>query len=90
MYNCPFIIIPSQHSALHMLQQQGEGDRDEEYHLKTNGLVRFGNKIYVLNDNELKNLILRELHVKSYLGHLGYHKTLTIVKNFYHWLNLKK
>ena len=74
----------------HMLQQQGEGDRDEEYHLTTDGLVRFRNKVYVLDNSELKKLILREFHVKPYSGHPGYQKTLTIVKKFYHWLDMKK
>ena len=45
---------------------------DEEYHLMTDGLVRFKNKIYVSDNSELKKLILREFHVKPYLGHSGY------------------
>jgi len=55
----------------------------------TDGLIKFRDKIYVLDNSELKNLILREFHVKSYLGHLGYPKTLTAMKKFYYWLNLK-
>eukprot|EP00253_Pinus_taeda_P030047 PITA_30047 len=69
---------------------QGEGDRDEEDHLTINGLVRFRNMICVLDNSEPKKLILREFHVKLYSGHLGYQKTLTTLKKFYHWLNLKK
>ena len=42
------------------------------------------------NFNELKNLILRELHLKSYSSHQGYQNTLTTVNKFYYWLNLKK
>lgn len=37
-----------------------------------NGLVRFRNTIYVIDNSELKKIILREFHVKPYLGHLGY------------------
>jgi len=44
----------------------------------------------VLNKSELKKLILREFHVKPYLGHIGYHKTLNVVKIFYYWQNVKK
>jgi len=44
----------------------------------------------VPNFNELKNLILRELHLKSYSSHQGYQNTLTTVNKFYYWLNLKK
>lgn len=42
------------------------------------------------NNNELKKLILREFHVKPYLGHSEYHKILIAIKNFYYWPNLKK
>lgn len=40
-------------------------------------------------DSELKNLIFRDFHAKLYLDHLGYLNTLTVVKRFYYWLNLK-
>jgi len=56
----------------------------------TDGLVRFMDKIYVLDNNEQNKLILREFHVKMHLGRLGYQKTLIAVKKFYYWPNLKK
>jgi len=55
-----------------------------------NGLVIFGNRIYVSNNNELKKFILRDFHVKLYSIHLRYHNTVIIVKKLYHWLNMKK
>ena len=61
-----------------------------EYCLTTDGLVRFREKIYVPDNSELKKVILREFHAKPYSSHPGYQKTLTIVKKFYFWLNLKK
>ena len=61
-----------------------------DYHLTTNGLVRFRDMICASNDSELKKLILREFHVKLYSSHPGYHKTLTTVNKFYYWSNLKK
>ena len=66
------------------LQQQGEGDRDEEYHLTIDGLVKFMNNIYVLDNSELKKLILMEFHVKPYSCHLGYQNTLTVLKKLYY------
>ena len=66
------------------LKKQGEGDRDEEYHHTTYGLVRFKDNIYVSDDSELKKIILREFHIKSYLGHLRYQKTLTMVNRLYY------
>jgi len=61
-----------------------------DYHLTTYGLVRFRDKIYMPDDNEIKKIILREFHVKPYSGHLGYQMTLTRVNKFYYWPNLKK
>ena len=52
----------------HKLQQQGRCDQDVDYHLTTNGLVRFRDKIYALYNNEHKKLILMEFHVKPYSG----------------------
>ena len=66
------------------------GEQDVDYHLTTDGLLKFRYKIYVLDNSELKKIILQEIHVKLYSGHSRYHKTLTTVKKFYHWMNLKK
>jgi len=43
-----------------------------DYHLTIDGLVRFKERIYGLDDSGIKKLILREFHVKPYLGHPGY------------------
>jgi len=72
------------------LQQHGEVDRDEEYHLTIDGLVRFKNKIYLPNSIEIKKLISRKFHFKPYSDHLGYKKSLKFFKKFYHWPKLKK
>jgi len=61
-----------------------------EYHPTEYALVRFRDKMYVSYDSELKKLILREFHVKIYLGPPRYQKTLTAMKKFYFWLDLKK
>jgi len=61
-----------------------------DYCLTKNGLVRFRDRIYVSNNSELMKMILREFHAKPYLGHPGYHKTLTSMKIFYYWMNLKR
>ena len=61
-----------------------------DYCLTADGLIRFRDNIYVLDSSELKKVILREFHVKPYSGQPGYQKTLTAVKKFYYWTNLKK
>ena len=66
------------------------GAHDVDYCLTTDVLARFRDRIYVPNSSELKKVILREFHAKPYSGHTGYHNTLTAVKKFYYFLNLKK
>lgn len=61
-----------------------------DYFLTIDGLLRFQDRTYVLPSSKPKNVILREFHVKPYSGHLLYQKTLTIVKRFYYWINLKR
>ena len=82
---------------MHRLQQStgtvsgiGEGAHDVDYYLIVDGLVKFKDMIYMPNNSELKKVILREFHVKTYSIHPGYQKTLTAVKRFYYWPNLKK
>lgn len=48
------------------------GDHDSNYRLMAYGLVRFRDKIYVLDCSELNKIILREFHVKPYSGHPRY------------------
>jgi len=61
-----------------------------DYCLRENGLVMCRDRIYVLYNSELKNMILRDFNVKTYSSHPRYQKTLTIVKRFCYWLNLKR
>lgn len=74
----------------HRLQQHGTSEQDVDCHLTVDDLVRFRDVIYVSDNSELKNLILWEFHIKSYSGHQGYQNTLTTVKKFCYWPNLKK
>jgi hypothetical protein len=47
-------------------------------------------KFYVPNDQELKSILLLEMHKAPYVGHPGYQKTIVTVKNQYLWLGMKK
>ena len=44
--------------------------------------------MYFSNNSELKKAILKEFHAKPYSIHPRYENTLTMVKNFYYFLNL--
>lgn len=61
-----------------------------DYCLIMDGLVKLRDGIYVPDNSELKKVILREFHAKPYLGHPSYQKTLTAMKRFYYWPNLKR
>jgi len=60
-----------------------------DYCLTMDGLVRFRDRIYVSDNSELKKVIFKEFHVKSYSSHPSYQKTLIAVKRYYYWENLK-
>lgn len=42
------------------------------YCLKVDGLVRFRDRIYMSDNSELKQVILRHFHAKPYSGHPSY------------------
>jgi hypothetical protein len=46
--------------------------------------------IYVPNDQELKSLIVSEMHKVPYVEHPNYHKTIVVVKKQYYWIHMKK
>jgi hypothetical protein len=71
------------HQAI--LQQKFEG-----YELKEEGILMYRHRFYVENVQELKILLLSEMHKVSYVGRLGYHKTIEAIKNQYYWPGMKK
>jgi hypothetical protein len=62
----------------------------EDYKLENHEILMYRGSIYVPNSQELKKMILREMHNVPYVGHLGYHKTITTIKRQYYWLDMKK
>jgi len=47
-------------------------------------------KLYMSKSKEMKNIVLREMHNVSYVGHPGYHKSNEVVRSQYFWLAMKK
>ena len=45
--------------------------------------------MYVPNVPKVKLLSLEEIHKTPYSGHLGYQKTITMLKKEYSWPNMK-
>ena len=64
--------------------QQGEmPQKVENYKLETDGTLLYKNKIYIPNVQDLKCMILHEIHTVPYAGHLGYQKIVPAVKSHY-------
>jgi hypothetical protein len=54
------------------------------------GIIRYKGKIYIGNDNELKNKIVSSLHSSAIGGHSSITATYHRVKRIFYWLNMKK
>jgi len=67
------------------LHQGSQGNEGKDYFLSEKGFIKFKNKIYVLNSSDLKKLILKQSHAKTYSSHHIYQKTLVAMKTFYWW-----
>jgi hypothetical protein len=67
------------------MQQKVEG-----YELGIDGILLYMNIFYVPNYPQLRSTILKEMHNVPYVGHLGYQKTISIVKSHYYWLGMKR
>jgi hypothetical protein len=72
------------------LQQGILQQKIDEYKLDNDEILMYRGRIYVPNSQELKNLILREMHNVPYAGHPGYQKTIAAVKSQYYWPGMKK
>ena len=53
------------------------------YSLNEKGLIIYKNRMYIPNVPKVKFLILNEIHISPYLGHLGYQKTITMLQKDY-------
>jgi hypothetical protein len=62
----------------------------ENYKLETDRTLLYKKKNYVPNFQELKLVILNEMHNVPYAGHLGYQKIVASVKSHYFWLGMKR
>jgi hypothetical protein len=54
--------------------------------MEEDGILLYMNKVYVPNSQKLKKLVLKNMHNVPYVGHLGYQKTIVVVRAQYYWL----
>jgi hypothetical protein len=72
------------------LQQGKSQQKFEGYELRDDGIRMYRHRVYVSTDQELKSLLLSEMHKVPYVGNLGYRKTFVAVKKQYYWPCMKK
>jgi hypothetical protein len=63
------------------LHQGDVQQKIKEYEIKEDGLIMHKNKIYVPSSGELRNVVLMEMHDNPYVGHIGYQKTIGVVRS---------
>ena len=59
------------------------------YSLNEKGFLLYKYRMYVPNVPKVKLLILDEIHNTPYSCHLGYQKTITMLRKEYFWPNMK-
>jgi hypothetical protein len=75
-----------QYVKIRETSQQGKFQQKlNSYELKEDGILMYNVKVYLLNSNELKNVVLKETHNVLFVGHQGYHKTILAVRISYFW-----
>jgi hypothetical protein len=62
----------------------------EEYTLENDGLLRYKGRIYVPEDDDLRNLIMKEAHQAPYAAHPGVQKMYADLKQLFFWTGMKK
>jgi hypothetical protein len=55
----------------------------ENYKLGADGIIMYKNRIYVANVQDLKLMILNEMHNVPYAGHPRYQKIVEAIKRHY-------
>ena len=62
------------------VQQPTRKEEQPDYVLDAVGLLYYKKRLYVPNQNNIKNLILDEYQKSHYVGHPGYQKMITALK----------
>jgi len=62
----------------------------EGYTLDKDGLLRYKCNMYVLTDDEIQKLIMKESYQAPYAAHLGVQKMYVDFKQIFFWTTMKK
>lgn len=82
------VVVTDRHylQVKEILQQENVQSKIKEYEMKENGLLMHKNRIYVLSFEELRILVLKEMHNVPYAGHPSYQKMIATVRSQLFWL----
>jgi hypothetical protein len=72
------------------LQQGNLQQKIKYFELREDGILMYRGGVYVPNSQELKNMVLREMHHVPYVGHSWYQKTIAVDKSQYVLPGMKK
>jgi hypothetical protein len=95
-YDLNDIILEAAKSDQHYMQtieklQHGNSQQKiKDYELREDGILMYKGKVYVPKSQDLKNMVWREMHNVSYVGHPGCQKTIANVKSQYFFPGIKK
>jgi hypothetical protein len=83
--------IDLQYRELVEILQQGKIlQKMDNYKLGVDGILLHKNKIFVPNVQDLKHIILHEMHNVPYVGNPGYQKIVAAFKRQYFWPGMKR
>lgn len=75
--------------AQQLLSRLALNSNDEEGFALQDGIIRFQNRIWIGDDAEIQNNLIRALHDSATGGHYGFHATYHRVRRLFAWKNLK-
>jgi hypothetical protein len=58
--------------------------------VSNDGLLTYKGGLYIPNCDDLKRLLIDELHKRPYIGHPGFQKMITSTKKLFYCLEMKK
>eukprot|EP00253_Pinus_taeda_P010499 PITA_10499 len=72
------------------IQQSVNTANQQEYEVHDAEMIYFKGRLYIPNQDQIKNLIMDEFHISHYAGHPGYQKMITAIRKEYFWPGMKK
>ena len=73
-----------------LIEARNDGKKKDLRVRESDGMLMLENMMYVLNDMELKKVILDEAHCLAYAMHPGGTKMYHTIRPFYYWPGIKR